>query len=478
MRIPEWITFSISWMILSPLLCAQDDDPIVPPLPIPILSDSAPIDEVPPEAIPADTTPAPAAPVTDEDAPPPVTPEQAEPQERLNLTDFEFKTPTISEAIEQETKYPTLHWSGFLQLDSGWVVADEETIDIVGDISSQFGLRRVRLRAGGRVRENASYVVDLDFAASGHPSFRDVALIFSEVPVIQNIEAGYFKQPYGMDAESSGRELLLLERQSPFAMTPFRQTGIRAFGTFPHKSGTYAFSAYRFPTNAFGVSSGNNGGWGLATRETLLVVDREDFLIHLGGGYTLIDPSTDELQFSYEPGFFIGDPASPDSDSVPQFVNTGEIPTRVANYFNTELAFQWKCFRAQAEYRWTVVNRIDNSAVRFHAGYLQAGLMLTGEHAIYNRSRGIFSGVLPKRDFGDDAEDGFGAIELTGGLSHIDLNSEDIMGGSMTNFVTGINWYLNDHARVVVNVTPVNLNNDGIENARSLFFATRLQFEF
>ena len=42
-----------------------------------------------------------------------------------------------------------------LQLDTGWVSQDDANIAAVGDIEAQTGLRRVRLRATGRVRAAA-----------------------------------------------------------------------------------------------------------------------------------------------------------------------------------------------------------------------------------------------------------------------------------------------------------------------------------
>ena len=65
-----------------------------------------------------------------------------------------------------ESEYPTLQWSGFLQLDTGWVMRDSANSEAIGDIDSKTGLRRVRLRVEGDIRRDSSYLVDLDFAAS------------------------------------------------------------------------------------------------------------------------------------------------------------------------------------------------------------------------------------------------------------------------------------------------------------------------
>ncbi len=451
MRIPASILVSIVWMMSSSFqVSAQSDAP----------TNSAPKPLTEHEHETSDE--------------PAISPDIAE-TPRSDLKSFEFDQPGRPLFSKSRSEYPTLEWSGFLQLDTGWVIHDRATVDAVGDVSAEAGLRRVRLRASGNVRKSTAYVVDLDFAASGHPSFRDVAVIFSDAKYVDHVEAGYFKQPFGMDAESSGRELMFMERQLPFAFAPFRQTGIRAFGTFPEENGTYAFSAYKTPTDAFGVSTGENGGWAFATRETVLLVNQEDVLIHLGGGYSFGNPANDIVRYAVEPGFFVSDPGDNSVSGIPAFVDTGRIPTHNFHLFNVEIASQYGPFRAQAEYRWSIVNRPQMSSVAFSGGYIQAGLLLTGESATYNRKRGIFSGVIPYEEFG---ECGFGALELTAGWSVIDLNDQDIQGGRMQTLTFGLNWYLNSYARVIFNTIPVKLDDPTVGRANSLVLSGRLQLEF
>ncbi|MEM1061686.1 MAG: porin, partial [Planctomycetota bacterium] len=176
-----------------------------------------------------------------------------------------------------------IDWSGFLQLDAGAITADDVTTDEVGSINAQIGPRRVRLKAAGSVTDSAEFVIDLDFAASGSPSFRDVAVLFEDVPYISRLEIGRFKQPIGLDAYTSGRELLFMERQLPFAFLPFRQTGVKVGGPL-RGGGLFEVAAYVFPTDSFGVSIGDSGGQSLATRLTRLLVDTDDWLVHVGGG--------------------------------------------------------------------------------------------------------------------------------------------------------------------------------------------------
>ncbi len=376
------------------------------------------------------------------------------------------------------SEYPTVDWSGFLQLDSGWIAQSDRNAAAVGSASGQTGLRRVRLRAGGDVREHTSYIVDLDFAASGHPSFRDVVVEFDEVPWLQKVRVGYFKQPFSMDGESSGQELLLLERQLPFAFAPFRQTGVATVGAFDGDRGTYGLSGFVFPTNSFGVNDGTSGGWSLASRTTWLLVDRgEDQLVHVGGGYSFSNPSDNTVEFSIQPGFFVTDPSDTDPSGVPVFVDTGPIPTNVFHVFNAEFALQEGPFRLQSEVRYALVDRrFGGDAVGFSGAYVQVGCVLTGESPDYDRRRGIFHRVIPRSEF--SLRGGTGAVELTLGWSTINLNDEDVQGGRMHSFVVGTNWYLHEHAKIVFNVVPQILVTPGVGHSNAVVFAGRVQVSF
>lgn len=374
------------------------------------------------------------------------------------------------------SRYPTVDWSGFLQLDGGWILQDEQNIATLGVIDPAVGLRRVRLRAFGDIRPDTRYVVDLDFAASGHPSFRDVFLGFRNVPGVQNAAFGYYKQPFSMDGESSGQELLLLERQSPFAFVPFRQTGFGVNGTDQHETITYSGSLYTFPTNSFGVGTGD--GLAASTRLTVLpfVDDASGRLIHLGIGYSIGNPSDSTVEYQAEPGFFVVDPAAPDVGPVPPFVDTGAIPTRLFQLLNFEFAMAWGPFRWQSETRFAFVDQIGGPGLAFSGSYFQLGLILTGERPDYDRSRAVFHRVVPDKPF--DFSGGGGAWELAAGWSVIDLDDRNITGGKMYAPIVGLNWYLSEFTRFMLNLSPIVLDDPAFGTSHAFLIGTRVQASF
>jgi phosphate-selective porin OprO/OprP len=377
--------------------------------------------------------------------------------------------------------YPTLGWGGFLQLDTGWVSQDDANVAAVGDVQAQTGLRRVRLRAKGRVRADISYVVDLDFAASGHPSFRDVQFTLHDRPIVENLAVGYFQQPFGLDAMSSGRNLLLMERQLPFAFAPFRQTGVRSFGTALDDRVTWAHSGYAYPTDSFGVSEGDRGGWAYAARGTTLAIDdpASGALVHVGGSYSFQDPGNDIVRYSIQPGFFVTDPGdNGGAGNVPVFVDTGDILSQNVNLFSAELVALWGPVSFQSEAVRSLVNPDAGPQLGFGGASAKLGYVLTGEAHQYQRSRGVLGGVTPRDETTSFFDPLSGAWEAAAGWAWIDLDDQSIEGGEMQTIIVGLNRYMNSFTKLQLNVIRVLLDEPADGRSAATVVALRAQAEF
>jgi phosphate-selective porin len=374
-----------------------------------------------------------------------------------------------------DTGYPTLNWSGFLQVDTGWIYQDRENKTTVGEVTLSTGLRRVRLRADGNIQEATSYVIDLDFAASGHPSFRNVGLTFHDVPVLQDLELGLLKTPFGMDAMTSGRELMFMERQMPFALVPFRQVMIGARGSSEDKTVSWGGAVYRMPTDSFGVYEGGSGGIAVAGRVTTALFYKDDgaTVLHIGGGYSVGSPGNGVVRYRIQPGFFTHDQGTDGNDpgTVPVFLDTGNIQASTFNLFNLEAGMNLGAVHIVAEMRWAMVNQNTGPSVTFPGFYVQASYVLTGENHRYSRERAVFQRVIPKRPFERGKRTGFGAWEAALGYSMLDLNQKNIAGGRGEELALGLNWYLTRNAKLQLNVLPGTLRSCATISYRNQTFA-------
>ncbi len=385
------------------------------------------------------------------------------------------------------TEYPSVRLTGFFQADAGWSHQDAANRLALqgmnnGNIQDGADFRRARLAATGKAAENVSYMLEMDFAFPGHPSFMDVWLEVHDLAVLQNVRVGQYRNPIGMDGLTSVKELTFIERGLPFAFLPFRQIGVMTHGTNDDKDFTWALSGFRFPTDAYGGQIGDSGGYGLATRLTGLLVDNgEDGVLHVGAAYSVIDPANNAVRYRSQPEFFIAETGGAAfvpigvPTAVPAFVDTGVIATNTANLFAAELATTAGSFHSQAEMIYAVVNRIGGSTVAFSGMSAQAAYILTGEHRPYNRKNGVLGRVVPHEPFG---RDGWGAWEIAGRWSMLDLNDDDVHGGRLNDLTFGLNWYLNKLTKFQLNYIHAFLDSPVNGNSDADIVAVRAQVDF
>ena len=383
-------------------------------------------------------------------------------------------------------KFPTVKVSGFFHLDAGFYSQDATNQQTLGDIEDGVGFRRARLGATGNVTEHTSYLMEFDFAQA-QARFVDVWMQFSETPA-GNIRIGRFRQPFGMDELTSVRELPFLERSTGFALAPFRQTGIMLFDTAADERITWALSGYRYLSDNFGNDYADTGGYGLATRISMLPIDcGDEQLFHVGFDYSYNNPGRDEVQYVSTNEFFVGQNTTlgPGGLSVlpivavPPFVNTGIMDTQHTNLFNVEAAASWGNFLIQSEARWAMVEQNNGVSNTFPAAYVQARYMLTGEVIPYNRKGGVFGRVKPTNPV-DLCCGNYGAWELAGRVSYIDLNGTGIPGPGrhLTDTTLGVNWYLNNFTKFQCNYIHAELDDNtfGGSSAETLAFRGQLDF--
>ncbi|QEG43576.1 OprO/OprP family phosphate-selective porin [Roseimaritima ulvae] len=385
-------------------------------------------------------------------------------------------------------KFPTVRLTGFLQADAVWTDQDAANraaiVDgnPIGDIQDGMDFRRARLAAKGKAWDNVGYMLEMDFAFPGRPSFMDVWLEIEQVLGDNRLRIGLSRQPFGMDGLTSARELTFLERGLPFAFIPLRQIGAVLHGHSEDEVATWSLGGFRFPTGPYGGNVGDNGGYGMATRLTGLLVNREDHggLLHIGGAYCFIDPANDQLRYSNQPESFVsqagGNVPSGVPSVLPVFVDTGVIAAEHVNLFAAELAMSYGSFYAQSEAIYAAVKQTAGPSLTLPSAYVQGGYFLTGESRVYNGDSGVFGRVKPHRNVGKDG--GIGAWEIAARWSYLDLNDANIRGGRLNDLTAGLNWYLNPYTKFQWNYIYAMLDNPTNGDSEAGFVAMRGQVDF
>lgn len=308
--------------------------------------------------------------------------------------------------------------------------------------------RRARLSLGGLVYGNIDFKFEYDFAeqSGGQPSFKDVYIGMSKIPVVQYVRVGHFKEPFSLEALTPDTYTTFQERATMNAFNqPDRNTGVAVMPTFFDQRMTFAAGGFR-ATDNFGNGFGSNSPYDVAARLTgLPLYEAGQTLLHLGLSYShkFRHGSTDPVSVA----------SRPEAHLFPvNLVNTGSIISDGADLLNPEVALVSGPFSVQGEYTWALVEQIDHTNPTFGGGYLEASYFLTGESraSSYKMASGAFDRVIPRNNFSIDGTR-WGAWQVAARFSRLDLGSEDVDGGALDDVTFGVNWYLNPVTRVTAN---------------------------
>ena len=137
--------------------------------------------------------------------------------------------------------------------------------------------------------------MQMDFGFPGRPTFTDVWVEWTDLPVLGNVRVGQWKQPFSLEVVSSFRYTTFMERSSMFqAFTPFRHLGVGFYNHTEDLMTTWAASLIRTGQDQFGGSLSTVGGNGFVGRVTHLAwydeASEGRSYLHLGGGYFLNSP--------------------------------------------------------------------------------------------------------------------------------------------------------------------------------------------
>lgn len=404
-----------------------------------------------------------------------------------------FDCVECTDALKEKPFTSTVNVNGVFQLDAGWFEASPGTHAAVnspptvpGDTLPAAGVdfRRARLSARGKAWENIDYVIQMDFAFPGRPTFTDVYFDIIDLPYFGHARFGQWKQPIGLEELTSFRFNPFLERSSIFLFNPFRRTGMGIYDWSEDMNTAWFFSVFRDGQDQFAGDYGFTGGTDAAGRisHVFQYEDEGEKLIHVGASYHVRAPTDHRLQY----GAFGGN--APEFGLIkgtlvsPSFVNTGVMMVDFSNSYNAELAIVRGPLSIQAEAVYNNLSQMNgNPGLDFWGGYLFATYFLTGEHRPYDRRFGIFDRIRPRNNFKPVECHGWcgGAWETTARLSYIDLTSNNIRGGVLTDATLGLNWYINPYTKFMFNYIHSWLDDRTTFNGSNAnTYAVRAQVDF
>jgi phosphate-selective porin len=132
------------------------------------------------------------------------------------------------------------------------------------------------------------------------------------------------------------------------------------------------------------------------------------------------------------------------------FVDTGTV-SNISHFLvgDLEFAYQLGSMTLQSEYTQTYVKRRHHGKSLKFSGYdVSLGYFLTGETRQYSYPGGYF--VQPSKILHH-----YGAFQLVGALSNVDLDSRDVRGGNETNATAMVDWYFTNQVALKLAYTRV-----------------------
>jgi phosphate-selective porin OprO/OprP len=263
------------------------------------------------------------------------------------------------------------------------------------------------------------------------------------LPRLGELKVGQYQAPMGLDVVSSTRDISFMEPAAPMqALAPGVNAGLQFGRPVFNERATWALG---FFTDGVGKDYGDASQdfARVITRFTVLPLYQADpdqpgtaRLLHLGLSANILYSGDSIVRYQ----------ARPESHLAPFVVDTGDLSSEGALVVGAEAAWINGPFSVQGEFLHSFVEQREGPPLNFNGLYGSVSWFLTGESRPYNRTEGAFARVIPKHNF-DWGKGGWGAWEVAGRASYVDLNSGDVDGGRLTMLMGGVNWHPHPHIK-------------------------------
>lgn len=327
-----------------------------------------------------------------------------------------------------------------------------KTMNPIGNGTS---IRRARFAAKTNLTPNWYGEIDLDFA-NGVLELNDAYIQYDFRNGLA-FRTGNFKERFSMAQTSSSRYLNFLERAMVVTtFAPSRHLGLEGSYSGKHflaAGGVFFQEIEDAEMRTF--SEDNNKDYGRDEGVSLtgkLAIqpfgDNKEYGGHVAYAHSYRQPKTSVEAAEY--GGVRYSSRSLSSINRKKYLDTDIIPNVSHTMLsNIEVAGYYKGLGFQAEYIKSNVHRKnDLPTLNYDGFYAQAACLLFGGRQFYNKTEAEFSQPYRGKKWGD--------VELALRYDNINLNDENIKGGSAEAYTAGINFYAAKNVRFQLNYSYVN----------------------
>jgi len=341
---------------------------------------------------------------------------------------------------------------------------DDDSRRQVGEQINQWDLRTWRLMFSGRMKfgHPVDYFISFEVKGQDHVQtgtskvgFTDFD-ISTELGVLGKLHVGKVKEPFVYEMIGDAANLQQQER----ALSPFfasRGIGLRLARQFANDSMTYSigwFNDWWVADQTF-KSSGND----FAARLTGVPYWTQEGsnYVHVAIAFRHVGADDGKLQFK----------GRPESNVSNYYVDSGSLVGNHATELNLEGIWDRGPFFLTGDVTRAWVDSSASGNPQFWGGYVAVSYVLTGEHRPYDKNVAYARRIMPRRKWG--------AWEIVGRYSHVDVADQAIDGGIFDRETIGLNWWATRRWKLGFDYGYIDLNRVGTRGTTNAFH-TRFQW--
>ena len=332
-------------------------------------------------------------------------------------------------------------------------------------IGNGASLRRARFAVKAQVTPDWYGEIDMDMA-DGVFELKDALIEYDGLEHFA-FKAGNFKEDFSMEQTTTSRYLTFMERPMLCkALVPSRHIGIQGEYLLDHFRASLGmfFQTIAGSEEATNVQDNNKDfgrsqGYSFTGKVGYMPYSKDRYWgLYLGGKGSYRTPKTDVATNEY--GGIRYSTRNATSINRKKYLDTDVIPDVDHEWlYGLEGAAYYGPARIQSEWVGSHVSAAKNS-YNFGGWYVAATYLLLGGQQRFNVAEGEFTQPSSGRKWGD--------IELALRYDYLDLNNGDIYGGSGENYTAGVNFYLGNSVKIVLNYQYS--NNDRYANGKGKLF--------
>jgi len=397
--------------------------------------------------------------------------QQLSSQDSEHVVQKQYTTPDVPRKSKEYTGYNGKYFSARLGLvlvaDYTAFSQDADSISQVGIQQDQWDDRALRFLLFGGIGPQSyrvGYFVSYEWNGFDAPQnkkpswdFTDLSFAFP-VGTLGALTVGKTKEHFGYEIDGDATFLPQDER----ILNPFftaRDVGVILTNAVLTKRMTYSagwFNDWWAHGRPFDGTSNH-----YTARVTGLISISEDGsrYLHLGVDARYVGATNGFIRLQ----------GRPESNVASNYIDTGKIAASNEKEFGLEALWTRGRYSILAEYNLAQVNATQVANPSFYGLYITGSWVVTGEHRPYDRNVGYARRIIPQRHFG--------AIELVGRYSRLDLDDKSVHGGILDKGYFGVNWFLNRRWKVGEGIGIASLDRAGLHGLTSIYL-TRIQFVY